>query len=514
MNKLPKILMGCSIFAMMPVLANAAGTYYTGNYQSPQQQRYSNQSYSAQRAGTYTQNGVTYNRVPQGGYNNASYASTRPGMAPRANNSQQQKSQSTTARNSSNVGNGFSFGGGITHEAAMWKFEMKDSGSILRYDDVAWNVLDLNGGYQFNAGSMKLKIDAGFKYGMQSGESSMTDDDITNGGYSITRWVETDANGDVTKVIGDQMGHALSIGKSDGGKMYGFNVGFGLVDAFSLGKVKFTPSVGYRYLKYELETKDNYGLAVDTSNCVAVKDPVTGTTSDEIQCDPIIIFYDSANNKSVIWGANEEGKYPVPPSYNDHYSTAGTYAYAQPGTSHSYEVSWSGPYVAMDMEYDINQSNTISGRVELGFPGYTATGDQPYRIDWQHPKSVEDKANMFSALHLGLGGQWLTALTNTVSLSLGVTYDYYTVSDADATTYLNEEYYMTTYNNYLKGGEIDGVFWGDGYASEEEMIKNNEVAANIAKLREECPGWQCKSNGEIDSFYKSLGIRLGLVAKF
>ncbi len=513
MNKLPKFLIGCSIFALMPAVAGAAGTYYTGNYQSPQQQRYSNQSYAAQRGGTYTQNGVTYNRVPQGGYSNASYASTRPGVAPRANSASQQKAQNTTARNSSKVGNGFTVGGGLSHEAAMWKFEMKDSGSILRYDDVSWNVLDLHGAYAFDVGSMTLKVDAGFKYGMQAGESSMTDDDITNGGYFVTQWVETDSAGNITKVIGDQMGHALSIGTSDGGKMYGFNVGFGLVDAFSLGKVKFTPSVGYRYLKYELETKKNYGLAVDTSYCVQVKDLITGVQSDEIQCDPIVIFVDDAGNQSVIWGPNESGKYPIP-SGSVSYDTAGTYAYYQPGTSHSYEVEWSGPYVAMDMEYDINQNNTVSGRVELGFPGYTSTGDQPYRFDWAHPKSVEDKADMFSAMHLGLGANWTTALTDMLSLSLGVTYDYYTVSDADATTYLNENYYMTTFNNYLKGGEINGVYWGPGYASEEELIKNNQVAANIDQLRKECPGWQCKAGGEIESFYKALGVRLGLVAKF
>jgi len=515
MNKLPKFLIGCSIFALMPALANAAGTYYTGNYQSPQQQRYSNQSYSSQRGGTFTQNGVTYNRVPQGGYNNASYASTRPGMAASRTNAGAQSRGQSAARTATSAkkGNGFTVGGGITREAAMWKFEMKDSGSILRYDDVAWNVLDLHGAYEFNAGSMTLKVDAGFKYGMQGGESSMTDDDITNGGYFITQWVETDDAGNITNVIGDQMGNALSIGTSDGGKMYGFNVGFGLVDAFSLGRVKFTPSVGYRYLKYELETKKNYGMAVDTSYCVAVTDPITGKQTDEVQCDPVVIFEDSAGNKSVIWGPNESGNHPIP-SGTVNYDTAGTYAYHQPGTSHSYEVEWSGPYVAMDMDYDINQNNSVSGRVELGFPGYTSTGDQQYRFDWAHPKSVEDKANMFSALHLGLGANWTTALTDMLSLSLGVTYDYYTVSDADATTYLNENYYMTTYNNYLKGGDINGVYWGPGYASEEEMIANNQVAANIDQLRKECPGWKCKTNGEIESFYKSLGVRLGLVAKF
>lgn len=507
-----KLLIGCSIFALMPAVASAAGTYYTGNYQSPQQQRYSSQSYSSQRGGTFTQNGNTYNRVPQN-YNGSSYASSRTMTSNYANsNSGNAQNNASRGRANSSAAKGFTVGGGLSREAATWRFEMKESDSILRYDEVSWNVLDLHGAYAFDAGSMTLRVDAGFKYGMQSGEASMTDDDITNGGYFVTQWVEKDGDGNITKFIGDQMGNALSIGTSDGGNMYGFNVGFGLVDVFSLGKVKFTPSVGYRYFKYKLETTKNNGMTVDTSYCTPVTDPVTGTKSDEVQCDPIVIFVEE-DKKSVIWGPDETGKYPVPVN-SQYYDTAGTYAYTQPGTSHSYEVLWSGPYLAMDMDYPINQNNTVSGRVELGFPGYTATGDQPYRLDWAHPKSVEDKADMFSAMHLGLGANWTTALTDMISLSLGVTYDYYTVSDADATTYLNENYYMTIYNNYLTGGNHNGIDWGAGYASEAEMIEKNPVAANIDRLREECPGWQCKTNSEIESFYKSLGVRLGLVAKF
>ncbi len=499
MNKLPKFLLRCSIFALAPIAANAAGTYYTGNYQSPQQ-RYSNQSYSSQRGGTYTQNGVTYNRVPQGGYNNAAYASTRYGQTARPNTAQNNNAATAPARNASaKKGNGFTFGGGISREAAMWKFEMKDSASILRYDDVAWNVLDLNGAYEFNAGNLTLKVDAGFKYGMQSGESSMTDDDITKGGYFITQWIDAKDN----SVIGDQIGHALSIGTSDGGKMYGFNVGFGMVDVFKLGNVKFTPSVGYRYLKYELETKKNYGLAVDTAACFTVEG------SDEVQCDPAIIVHYSDGSQQILWRDNINNKMEIAPNAQ-YIDTQGTYYYQQPGTSHSYEVEWSGPYIAMDMAYDINQYNSVTGRVELGFPGYKSTGDQPYRFDWQHPKSVEDKANMFSALHLGLGAQWMTALTDMISLSLGVTYDYYTVSDADAKTYLNPEYYTGLYNDLLKQWEAAGK-------TEADMLNpetGDPAAINIKNLESECSGWVCSANGEIESFYKSLGVRLGIVARF
>lgn len=166
------------------------------------------------------------------------------------------------------------------------------------------------------------------------------------------------------------------------------------------------------------------------------------------------------------------------------------------------------------MDYLINQYNSVSGRVELGMPGYNAVGDQPYRFDWAHPKSVEDNAGMFGALHLGMGANWTTALTNTISLSLGVTYDYYSVSDADAKTYLNEGYYMNIWNNLLKGGIIDGLDWGTGYASEAEMLEKNATAQGINDIRNSCPGWVCTTNGEIESFYKSLGVRVGINARF
>ena len=505
------------ILMLVPFAANAAGTYYTGAYQSPQT-RYSTQTYAQRQTG--------YNRS----YTTPSYASTRYNTYNTAGNAAAQNTAATTQQSGASAQaskkTGFWLDAGITHQMAQWQFEMAQSGSILSYDNIGWNVLDVSAGYAFGVGKTTMQIDAGLLYGMQWGESAMYDDDITNGGYFLTSWTG-DVTGDGEKDSGtfDQIGHAMSIGTSKGGNMLGFNVGFGLTDMFRIGNVRLTPSVGFRYLKYKLTTENNYGLAVDTHACFEIEG------SDEIQCDPALIFNLDNGKQAIIW--RDDIKVPVKiPDGSTSVDTAGTYYYQQPGESHSYETTWMGPYLALDMDYDINQNNAVNARVELGLPGYKSVGDQPYRFDWAHPKSVEDEAGMFGAFHFGLGANWTTAITDSVALSIGLTYDYYTVSGADAKTYLNMNYYDDLYNErlavYEKAYPSGGNYGGHDYTAKEIMLgiaaaenpdlsdvpKGDGTAMNIEYLREACPGGVCKTDGEIESFYKSLGIRVGISARF
>jgi hypothetical protein len=155
------------------------------------------------------------------------------------------------------------------------------------------------------------------------------------------------------------------------------------------------------------------------------------------------------------------------------------------------------------MLYDINQNNSVNGRIELGFPGYKSTGNQPYRWDWAHPKSVEDSSNMFSALHVGLAGNWKTAISNSVSLLFGMTYDYYTVSGASSKTFLNHKLYDQLLAQY--GGDETALL-DSNTGSKAAILLNNS--------KQNCGGWVCKSNNEVDSLYKSMGIRVGFEAKF
>ena len=129
MVKLCRLFGGVSLLAMLPVMANAAGTYYTGNYQSPQQARYAQKTYAnnvATRTGTYASRGVsTYNRNQ---YANAGYTTGR------ANQNVTQQVSKNVANNTNR--NGFYLNAGMSKQSAMWQFEMNNSGSKLHYDNV------------------------------------------------------------------------------------------------------------------------------------------------------------------------------------------------------------------------------------------------------------------------------------------------------------------------------------------------------------------------------------------
>lgn len=145
--------------------------------------------------------------------------------------------------------------------------------------------------------------------------------------------------------------------------------------------------------------------------------------------------------------------------------------------------------MALDMVYDITKDDALNAHLELGLPIYKVTADQPYRPDWQHPKSLEDKGGLGDAYHFGFGANWLHALSDSVMLTLGMTFDYYSVSGADATTYFNSGYYMAAYDSV-----------------------DPDVQAAIDDLAR--AGWKDTASGEIDSVYKSMGMRLGIQAKF
>lgn len=485
MKRFALSLFGVSIMAMMPVIAGAAGTYYNGNlYQNPQR---------------YGSNG--------GGYYNSYGAGSGYAQATQNMGTQKYAKQKSKADKNNAVKQGFHLDANLAHEFASWNFEMNEAGSKLHYDNLSWNVINGEMAYYFGS-SVPMQIKVGGRYGKQFGESPMIDDDISGGAYGYEDYA-----------IGRISGYAMSAGTSKDGTQFGFNAGFGLTDLFNIGRVKITPSLGYRYLKYKLYTQENSGLTMDVFdgnsshpyvNCIEV--------GGETQCDPYVAFVDGSGE---LWATgrviNIDGSlsdYILAP---DSITVAGvslgdTYYYSQSGTSHKYETEWSGPYVALDMEYTINNNNFVNAGIEFGLPMYSSKGDQPYRVDWAHPTSVEDKGKFGNAYHLGLSAMWSTAVSDSVALSLGMTYDYYKVKDADATTYINRSYY----NSIVTSLEDAIEYLTDHGASAatiaiyQDKLTDAEKAVDFYSAK----GWKIESKDEIKSIYSAMGIRMGVSVKF
>ena len=175
-----------------------------------------------------------------------------------------------------------------------------------------------------------------------------------------------------------------------------------------------------------------------------------------------------------------------------------------------------GPYLALDMEYMINDNNNVVAGIEFGLPVYESKGDQPYRIDWAHPTSVEDKGDFGDAYHLGFNAAWMTKITNSVGFTLGLTYDYYKVSGASATTYYSSSYYQPILNSYQSQyDEYVALINGGATLTEDEAYEYNVLGEEIADLTaKKNAGWKSESKNEIESIYKSMGIRAGIEVKF
>lgn len=485
MKGMPRILCGITIMSVLPLMANAAGTYYNGNmYQNPQN-RYSNNTTTAAGGGFYNTYGAG-----RGYGQNMQNAQAMQNMGTRKTTTVQtvQKTTTTAKAGTDYQKQGVYLNADLSHEFASWNFDMKNAGSKLHYDNLRWNAVSADLAYYFGD-STPMQIKIGGKYGMQFGDSPMIDDDITSGGL-WTVYPDDAVEGTP----------AVSIGTSSGGKEYGINASFGLTNVFGNDRIKVTPSIGYRYLKYELSTKDNAGAMIQVytddahANCF--------NYNGEIQCAPYVGFTDVQGNEYVlvgVGGLNQDGLVPI--TGGSYIDLGSTYYYEQPGTSHKYETEWAGPYIALDMEYMIDNDNVVDAGIEVGLPTYKSTGDQPYRFDWAHPKSVEDKGGFGDAWHIGLNAMWSTAVSDSMMFSVGMTYDYYHVKGADATTYLNATYYQEILTYYED-------LYAAGMATTADVEQMNELQSLKAD------GWSLKSNGEIESIYKSMGLRIGLNIKF
>ena len=126
-------LLGCSLVALVVAGAGAAGTYYTGNYRSPQQ-NYAKTSYAGrqQQQTSYAQD-TTYTRSRTVTPNSNAYISAPYQDYTRVvgTGDRQVTTQTKIVDNKNKAEKGFFFNLGLAHEFANWNFEMKSAGSKL-----------------------------------------------------------------------------------------------------------------------------------------------------------------------------------------------------------------------------------------------------------------------------------------------------------------------------------------------------------------------------------------------
>jgi len=487
--KMKKIFLSMSLVALS-IASVSANTFFTGQNQSPQTMRTptgpSPMAMPQQQLNPWQHHAPAWQQQQQRQPQPQQWMPGQPGQ--QRTFQQQQPRQQQPAQSEY----GFSVSAGLSYQTSSWHFDMNRAGSILEWNNVDWAVVDLGGAYRFNVNGMSMAVDIGLRFGTQIGETSMIDDDITNGGNfhfnlcvaGVDNCPPFLPNGQQNPDhIGSVVQDGMSIGRSSGNSMFGYHIGLSFPGNFQIGNARITPSVGWRHTNFNFTTRNNNGIILTTGLC----EP---GTRDEIFCDPYIVFWpDDGGSPTLII----DGPFGSP--VNGEMEVDGSFFFHQPGTSHDYDVTWAGPFVALGIEYQINHNNIIEGRIEIGFPGYDAVGNQPYRIDWRRNDPLRDRAGIFGAMHIGLGANWLTRVSDNIMLSLGMTYDHFTVSDADTTTHLNSQYWL------------DWREWG---------VDNNrqDIIDRVDTLMEDCPNWVCRFDSEVNSWYRSFGLRVGLNARF
>jgi len=482
------LLVACAGLIAIGEARGASSYMGTGGYQSPQSY-YRPGTASGAAAGGAAGSASGYYSGGGGYYNGSSGyagAGNQEGSFNRMPTASQarQKAAVGKKKGAADGEDGFSLSAGLGRQYAQWQYNLNMAGSILNYGDLVWNVLDVKAGYK----TEDVVVGIGLQYGMQAGKSYMTDDDITNGGGDYIF-----EGGGQRLVLSNSV---LSIGEVKGGNMLGINFGIGLANAFTSDSVKITPSIGYRMMKYKLKTTNNNGLSVEYNGELCGPDELGSIT-----CPALLSFWNGNNwvySRMINIGTLQDPMYiyQIPGGGILGVDAGDNYIFTQSGTSHVYEVSWNGPYIAADIDIGLGGDYSMSGRIELGFPGYEAVGDQPYRIDWAHPKSLGDKKGMFGAFHFGMGANWMAKISDQMRMSIGLTYDYYEVKKANATSYLSKDYYE------------DVLAWA-------EEKGRDDILDQIDELYKSCNNsWTCVESNEVNSFYRAMGIRLGIEGEF
>ncbi|MDR0449560.1 MAG: hypothetical protein LBG89_03855 [Rickettsiales bacterium] len=460
---------------------HAAGTYY--NYGANSYGNYANSQASGVQNRAGQQNRMSQQFGAGGGYSQYSPQGQQQYLPQNQQASRfggQQAQQQQQNNNGGQIfGNGFTLTAHAGYDNSDFGFSMNETQSEINFNNMTWMKFGGTAGYEFAVGGVKLEVKGGFEIGSQGESGSITDDDMSQGGVFVgyAGFNQTPSAPTISlyspAVNGNQPVYfgvsqlIFGVGEQGQGTSLGAFASIGMGDGFQIGEsVKIKPSVGYRHEQFKaigqnMMTMAVQALIVDDREIGLLKDVATNCNG----CQIVLTI----DGETYFFGGWVEG-------FDDYgepfFLTLSEAAYLE-GVTHEYNVSWSGPFLATDIEMKTAQNSGFNLRLELGFPGYTAEADQPYRADWAHPTSIKDSAPIFSGLHYGLNLKYTAGLTDNIAVNLGWNWDYYKVDGADAET-----------------------FYAPGSFGYQEFGKSSKLAK------------------EVNARYRTSGVRAGLTAKF
>ena len=106
--------------------------------------------------------------------------------------------------------------------------------------------------------------------------------------------------------------------------------------------------------------------------------------------------------------------------------------FIQDGITHMYFVTWSGPFVGVNLERKLSEKEDLNLYLEYFKPKYKVWGNWPNRTDWMHDPSFNDEGGQGMGYSFDLSYKY--RLYNNLALTADINYEY--LKNENATTIL------------------------------------------------------------------------------
>jgi hypothetical protein len=120
------------------------------------------------------------------------------------------------------------------------------------------------------------------------------------------------------------------------------------------------------------------------------------------------------------------------------------------GTTHIYNTTWSGIYLALELEKQMTYTDKLRFYGQVSMPRYSSEGIWPNRTDWQQNPSFIDEGSTDSIAYR-LEMEYTYHLNENLHLNLKADWDYFFVGAISGTLFVNEysTYVIDQYGQYV-----------------------------------------------------------------